>query len=231
MLSQRDLGWVAGFLEGEGSFTLTAAKHPRVIAVQVAHEPLDRLFMFFGGSICEKKPNGFGKKPLRSWAVNGAKAVGIMMTLYPIMSPERKAQIKRTLAAWKSTPPNFGENHRIVTVKDDMAREAIQHVLDGESMTSVAHNLGLTHATVSMWVRGIKRPYLRQQVSGERSAWIKVRRPGMITDDAALEGIRRVRNGETKYRVAKDIGVTPEALGYWVRGEHRPYLLAQLGES
>jgi len=86
----------------------------------------------------------------------------------------------------------------------------------------------VTHTTVSYWVRGAKRAYLRRDVSGERSAWIKVRRPGMIADELALEGIRRVRAGALIKDVAKDIGVTPEALGYWVRGAHRPYLLAQL---
>ena len=153
------------------------------------------------------------------------------MMLYSMMSPERKSQIKKCLVAWKATPPSKGERHPGVTVNDVTAKDAVQRVLDGESMSSVARALGLTHVSISKWVRGLNRPYLRQEVSGERAAWVKIRRPGMVSDEAALQGIRRVRAGETCYCVAMDVGVTPEALGYWVRGEHRPYLLAQLDHA
>lgn len=236
MLSERDLGWTVGFLEGEGSFSLsggTPAKHPRVQATQVQLWPLEKLQALFGGWISPKKPQGFGWQPVNSWALTqGPQAVGLMMTLYPLMSPRRQEQIRHCLSIWKATPPNFGEKHRGATVSDIVAREAVRRVLQGESMTSVARSLGLTHSAVSYWVRGFKRPYLREQVSGERLTWGKTYRPGMVTDAVALEAIKRVKSGEMIKTVAEDIGVTGGALGFWVRGRNRSHLLAKLkGES
>src|SRR5689334_24798153 len=56
--SMRDLGWAAGFLEGEGSFdkgSRSIAGGQRVRAVQVSREPLVLLQEVFGGTISERK--------------------------------------------------------------------------------------------------------------------------------------------------------------------------------
>lgn len=93
-----DLGWAAGFLEGEGSFMLQGNSQ-RVCASQVQREPLDRLQQLLGGAITKKiqrsaKPN---HQPQQSWYVSGPRARGIMMTIYSFMSPKRQEQIKRAL--------------------------------------------------------------------------------------------------------------------------------------
>ncbi len=92
--SQRELGWIAGFLEGEGCFN-TAGSNPgtqRVTAVQKQREPLLRLQELLGGRVYPRFRDGcFG------WSVTGARARGIMLTLYALMSPRRKDQIRAAL--------------------------------------------------------------------------------------------------------------------------------------
>lgn len=91
----RDLEWAGGFLEGEGSFV--RQNHvERIIAVQVNDEPIKRLLAFFGGSSRIRKlypPN----KHIFAWVVSGARARGVMMTLYSLMSGQRRIQIRTAL--------------------------------------------------------------------------------------------------------------------------------------
>jgi hypothetical protein len=94
-----DLHWAAGFLEGEGFFgKASSGKGHRVVARQVQREPLERLLAFFGGSICLVKPASM-KRPIYDWTTSGARARGIMMTLFVLMSPRRKQQIRDALRA------------------------------------------------------------------------------------------------------------------------------------
>jgi hypothetical protein len=96
----KDLYWIAGFLEGEGSFTNTGHSE-RVSANQVQREPLERLQKFLGGTISFYKYGAVTynstKDGLYMWFTSGARARGIMMTIYSLMSLRRKEQIKNLL--------------------------------------------------------------------------------------------------------------------------------------
>src|SRR6478609_6611312 len=86
-----DLAWAAGFLEGEGSFLLTGrAGHQtsRVMAFQKQREPLNRLQRIFGGSVTKLRT-----RDIHTWTVCGARARGVMMTLFLSFSPDRQSQI------------------------------------------------------------------------------------------------------------------------------------------
>lgn len=89
--SARDLEWAAGFLEGEGSF-IKAAGTQRVSAFQNSLEPLLKLKSFFGGTI---SPQRVGNQ----WQIAGARARGVMMTLFSLLSERRKVQIRGALGA------------------------------------------------------------------------------------------------------------------------------------
>jgi hypothetical protein len=96
--SERDIGWAAGFLEGEGCFHLNAGKYrvAQVDAVQVNRAPLDYLRDRFGGSVGARRgrPN---QSSFWVWQVSGARARGVMMTVYALMSPRRQEQIRVAL--------------------------------------------------------------------------------------------------------------------------------------
>lgn len=103
-MTPRDLGWIAGFLEGEGSFLLvTGTRCLHVTASQVQREPLDRLMAMLGGTMLLRPREG-NSSPIWRWQLAGVAAAGLAMTVYPMMSPRRREQILRCLAVWKSAP-------------------------------------------------------------------------------------------------------------------------------
>ncbi len=116
MISTRDLEWAAGFLEGEGSFSSTSSIagnteldrkryfHQRISAVQVNPDPLGRLKSLFGGNISLTAARGKSKE-IFCWSVGGAKARGVMLTLYTLLSDRRKNQIEVALLAPKGGRP------------------------------------------------------------------------------------------------------------------------------
>jgi hypothetical protein len=92
----RDITWAAGFLEGEGSFKNTVTTS-QVRAAQVQREPLERLQALFGGSISLRHDKRPTNSPIYVWSVSGTRARGVLLTLFTLMSPKRKEQIRKGL--------------------------------------------------------------------------------------------------------------------------------------
>lgn len=91
------IGWIAGFLEGEGSFTRMGHSQ-QITCSQSQREPLERLQAFLGGSVRSIPNTGFGKKPQYRWQICGSRARGVIFTLYVLMSPRRKGQMRAALS-------------------------------------------------------------------------------------------------------------------------------------
>ena len=91
----RGVEWVAGFLEGEGSFYTVIAKKGRgaetamVRVGQKQLEPLLTLQDLYGGSICDSD--------IFRWTLCGLPAEKLMREVLPLMSPRRTEQINRAL--------------------------------------------------------------------------------------------------------------------------------------
>jgi hypothetical protein len=98
--STTDIHWAAGFLEGEGCFAPNMKGCQQVSAAQVEWDPLVRLVQMFGGSVNSVKRGKTTLKctPALVWRITGARARGVMMTLYPMMSPKRQQKIRECLA-------------------------------------------------------------------------------------------------------------------------------------
>jgi len=94
--SARDLEWAAGFLEGEGSFQ-HVHRSEVVSAGQVAKEPLTKLQDIFGGTLSWIERQQPHHNDQWRWKVSGARARGIMMTLYALLSSRRQEQIREAL--------------------------------------------------------------------------------------------------------------------------------------
>ena len=91
-----DIGWAAGFLEGEGTFNvnhgaLLGSASSKVSATQKQREPLERLQALFGGSIVVFKAKYW------RWTVYGSRARGVMFTMFSLLSPRRREQVKTAL--------------------------------------------------------------------------------------------------------------------------------------
>lgn len=134
MVTPRQLEWAAGFLEGEGPFVMDPGI--RVSAGQVQREPLDRLVALFGGRI--RPVTG---RNLHAWQVSGKAAAGIMMTLYGLMSPRRKDQIARSLAAWMKKPLANQDKTRCSRGHDYAGANLLR--VHGRRRCRACHNAGL----------------------------------------------------------------------------------------
>ena len=96
MLSTNDIYWIAGFLEGEGCFTNGKERSTIVQASQKEREPLDHIASLLGGKI------GYNKKGFYKWYMSGSRAIGVMFTVFLLMSSRRKGQIEKAVKAWKA---------------------------------------------------------------------------------------------------------------------------------
>jgi len=86
MISLAEIGFAAGFYEGEGSFIGTDRKTPYVSITQKDIEPLEKLQKKFGGKIA-KYGNYY------YWRLMGAEGRGFILTIFTFLSARRRAQI------------------------------------------------------------------------------------------------------------------------------------------
>ena len=91
-----DLYWAAGFIEGEGCFQFNGGSGEVNAGQSEEYMPLLKLQRLFGGSVGDPIIRK-SYKPKRRWVITGPRARGVMMTLYPILSPRRQVQIYNIL--------------------------------------------------------------------------------------------------------------------------------------
>lgn len=88
-----DLAWVAGFMEGEGTFRFDSTM--RVRASQKQRWPLDKMQALCEGNIYEAKtPKG---ALYHIWELTGPRAEALAYRLLPLMSPSRQKQLFRAV--------------------------------------------------------------------------------------------------------------------------------------
>lgn len=100
--TQRDLGWAAGFIEGEGSIAIYrggSAQSCGINATNCDREPLLRLQQMFGGCIHKKSLGVKNRQQPYYWGVYGVRARGVIMTLYAMLSRRRQAKCRAALLA------------------------------------------------------------------------------------------------------------------------------------
>lgn len=101
--SSSEIGWVAGFIEGEGSFSRASGTTPCISASQVNIEPLKFLRHLVGGRITKKRrsPNNFKTcfPFYYQWRVSGKRAEIVAALILPLLSKRRKAQLRRSQCA------------------------------------------------------------------------------------------------------------------------------------
>lgn len=99
-MSDTELAWCAGFLDGEGSFGAYVRKSSksqrakyRIQAAQSDREVLDRLQTELGGKVAGPYgPYTTQRKPYYNWAVWGQEAVEVTERLWPYLSSVKLKQ-------------------------------------------------------------------------------------------------------------------------------------------
>lgn len=112
MPDTRDLYWLAGLLEGEGYFGFVGPRRPdgtivggscRITLGMTDHDVMQRArdVMAYGPLLHRKKPSALSKKPQWQFTVDGRRAAGWMMTLYPLLGARRQQRIRESLDLWR----------------------------------------------------------------------------------------------------------------------------------
>jgi hypothetical protein len=136
-----ELHWLAGLLEGEGSFMVGPPSSPRMplIAVHMTDKDvMARLGRIFERKVHVVRPRNPRWRTSYLVRVTGGNAVRWMRLLRPLMGARRQAQIDRALASYDPRPTAL--------LTDDTARAALRALASGDSVKAVASRLG-----VSIW--------------------------------------------------------------------------------
>jgi hypothetical protein len=108
-IENADFFWLAGILEGEGSFMKgppTKPKNPRITMVSTDEDVLARVAKLFDSPYCMVTVRPEYKQKYQT-AINGKRAVDLMLLLRPFMSIRRQQQIDIAIACWE---PNCSRN-------------------------------------------------------------------------------------------------------------------------
>lgn len=95
-MGRDDLLWLAGLLEGEGSFDLHRGRYPRIRLGMTDRDVVGRAATLLGGRIrlsLKPRPN----KATWHVEISGRKAVAVMVAILPFMGARRSARIAEIL--------------------------------------------------------------------------------------------------------------------------------------
>ena len=107
MTDIKDIYWLAGLLEGEGTFYVVNERYP---CMQYGSSDRDIVYraamlMMVPGKITEHKSkyrDGHIRKKHYRLSLSGSLAAQWMMTIYSLMSVRRKSKIKEVLTVWQN---------------------------------------------------------------------------------------------------------------------------------
>ena len=102
-LTDFELGWVVGLLEGDGTFTWTGV--PRIAVRMTDKDTVQRFASIVQESVLgpyENVSDGAVRRQVYMCAINGRKAVSLMGVLRRHMSHRRQDQIDRILGGQQS---------------------------------------------------------------------------------------------------------------------------------
>lgn len=108
-ISSTELGWMAGLLEGEGCFSINR-NTPAVIVGMTDEDTVQKVANFFGSTLRGPQRRSSGKKDVWVTSIHGSKAVGWMLTSYPLLGQRRRSRIREILGIWRNAP--VGQRHR-----------------------------------------------------------------------------------------------------------------------
>ncbi len=134
-MTEPELTWVAGLLEGEGCFRVYRdTQHcrsrtyvylrPRVICAMTDRDVIERLQLVTDmGRVAIARKTAPGHKPYWRWTVSrDADAMELMRSLYPHMGERRRAKIEEIAIWWRLTElmPKTGRRRspRAVNLKE-----------------------------------------------------------------------------------------------------------------
>lgn len=146
----KTLHWLAGLLEGEGSFVPPPPSAPNQPAIQIAMTDEDvvaRAADLFGVKYHSWQRKNSGHKVSYQAALRGGRAVEYMQKLYPLMGKRRQEQIHRALSEYTIHDKRGDRNPRS-KLSTEQVVEIKKRLLDGEHPKSIAPDFNVNHFTI-----------------------------------------------------------------------------------
>jgi hypothetical protein len=142
-ISQLDLHWLAGLLEGEGAFQRpppTKPATPRVSVEMTDPDVLERVARILEAHVAPLTVRNSGVwKPSYIVAVHGERAAQLMRQLRPLMGERRQGQIDAALEVRERSPQQVRRKRNI---------EIAQRLAGGEKGPALALEYGVTHQNI-----------------------------------------------------------------------------------
>lgn len=135
-----DLHWIAGLLEGEGSFMKGPPSSPGLPAIQMTmidRDVVARAATLLGCGVTTVRPRRSHWKESYTLRIKGSRAVEWMGALRPLVGERRRRQIDRAVASYEPR-----SNRRL---DDEKAVAALRMLADGLSVREVAEHFSVTH--------------------------------------------------------------------------------------
>jgi hypothetical protein len=140
-----ELYWLAGLLEGEGSFMRPPPSSPNqpVIGLQMTDEDvIEKVSSLVGVGYRRVRYNHPEWKPVYALQVRGGRAVRLMRELSPFMGERRRGQIDRALAGYD---PFLSQQRRLKLPSP----EELRVMLKTSTTRELGKRLGCSRQTIS----------------------------------------------------------------------------------
>lgn len=102
MIAVKELAWLGGLLEGEGSFGIKNGS-PRIQLAMTDKDVVDRAAKIFGVPVEHSVPRKDGYKQVWRVCLNGTRAIMWMMTLLVLFGERRREKITEVIETWKAS--------------------------------------------------------------------------------------------------------------------------------
>ena len=161
-IDEKTLHWLAGYLEGEGSFMKGSPSTPNQPIIMVSSTDEDvirKVAGIFGRSYhkaSEQRSVGHGWKQAYAVRLRGSKAVELMTLLLPLMGYRRRSQIQKALDSYI---PNITRN----SLTSRYLRFCLHHSRRGARKTLLRKSTGLADGRFAMCLR-VKSALLRSYI-------------------------------------------------------------------
>src|SRR5688572_1418342 len=108
-LSPTDVAWLAGLLEGEGSFYLNknhvngmVYRYPVIVVNMTDRDVIERVASLFGTGVYDLPSYQEGRQPAFRTQITGKRAAALMVDLFPYMGRRRAARITDVLNEYRA---------------------------------------------------------------------------------------------------------------------------------
>jgi hypothetical protein len=134
-MTEIELAWLAGIIEGEGCFHFSHT--PQIIVQMTDEDIVKRVADLFGKHYRTSKPREYQKKLVYTTELHSDKALALMDKLYPFMGIRRRAKIDEIRVMCANRPGQaYGERCGSSRLTDAQAIEIARTHIKGERFTN-----------------------------------------------------------------------------------------------